>query len=151
MKGEILNKMAELDLEQIKKIIPHREPFLLIDKVLELEPGKRVVALKKVSQDEPWFKGHFPDYAVVPGVLTIEMMAQAGAVCVLSMKQNNGKIALFGGIDKARFKKPILPGSEVVLIVQTEGFKEAIGFAKAKAMVDGKVAVAARLMFALKS
>ena len=141
----------ELNLEQIKKIIPHREPFLLIDKVLELEPGKRVLAVKKLSNEEPWFRGHFPNYAVQPGVLTIEMLAQAGAVCVLSMEQNAGKIALFGGIEKARFKRPILPGDEVLLAVETERFKGPIGFANAKAFVGEQVAVVARLMFALKS
>lgn len=141
----------ELNLEQIKKIIPHREPFLLIDKVLELEPGKRVLAVKKLSNEEPWFRGHFPSYAVQPGVLTIEMLAQAGAVCVLSMEQNAGKIALFGGIEKARFKRPILPGDEVFLAVETERFKGPIGFANAKALVGEQVAVVARLMLALKS
>ena len=141
----------ELNLEQIKKIIPHREPFLLIDKVLELEPGKRVLAVKKLSNEEPWFRGHFPNYAVQPGVLTIEMLAQAGAVCVLSMEQNAGKIALFGGIEKARFKRPILPGDEVFLAVETERFKGPSGFANAKAFVGEQVAVVARLMLALKS
>ena len=141
----------ELNLEQIKKIIPHREPFLLIDKVLELEPGKRVLAFIKLSNEEPWFRGHFPNYAVQPGVLTIEMLAQAGAVCVLSMEQNAGKIALFGGIEKARFKRPVLPGDEVFLAVETERFKGPIGFANAKALVGEQVAVVARLMFALKS
>ena len=141
----------ELNLEQIKKIIPHREPFLLIDKVLELEPGKRVLAVKKLSNEEPWFRGHFPNYAVQPGVLTIEMLAQAGAVCVLSMDQNAGKIALCGGLEKARFKRPILPGDEVFLAVETERFKGPIGFANAKALVGEQVAVVARLMFALKS
>lgn len=141
----------ELNLEQIKKIIPHREPFLLIDKVLELEPGKRVLAVKKLSNEEPWFRGHFPNYAVQPGVLTIEMLAQAGAVCVLSMEQNAGKIALFGGIEKARFKRPILPGDEVFLAVETERFKGPVGFANAKALVGEQVAVVARLMLALKS
>lgn len=143
--------MSELNLDQIKKIIPHREPFLLIDRVLELEPGRRVVASKKLSTEEPWFRGHFPTYAVQPGVLTIEMLAQAGAVCVLSMKQNAGKIALFGGIDKARFKRPILPGDEVFLIAEMESFRGSVGFAKAKALVNEKEAVVARLMFALKS
>lgn len=142
--------MAELNLEQIKKIIPHREPFLLIDRVIELEPGKRVVAIKKLSEKEPWFRGHFPNYAVQPGVLTIEMLAQAGAVCVLSLEQNAGKIALFGGIDKARFKKTVLPGDELKLIVEVESFKGLLGYAKAVALVKEEVAVVARLMMVLK-
>lgn len=142
--------METLNLEEIKKIIPHREPFLLIDRVTELEPGKRVVAFKKLMSDEPWFRGHFPSYAVQPGVLTIEMLAQAGAVCVLSVDEHRGKIALFGGIDKARFKAQVLPGDELELVVEVESLRGPIGFAKARALVDGKLAVEARLMFVLK-
>ena len=92
--------MSLMDKEQIKSIIPHRDPFLLIDEVVELEPGKRVVAKKHLKEDEAWFKGHFPNQPVQPGVLTIEMLAQAGAVCILSVPENKGKIAFFGGIDK---------------------------------------------------
>ena len=139
--------MGELNLDQIKKIIPHREPFLLIDRVLELEPGKRVVAMKKLTGDEAWFKGHFPGYAVQPGVLTIEMLAQAGAVCVLSLKQNEGKLALFGGIDKARFKRPVLPGEEIKLVANLENFKGSFGFASGKAFVNDELAASAKLLF----
>ena len=95
--------MALLNQEQIKEIIPHRDPFLLIDEVLELEPGVRAVALKHIKEDEDWFRGHFPGHPIQPGVLMIEMLAQTGAVSVLSLPENKGKIAVFAGIDKARF------------------------------------------------
>ncbi|MEG0692137.1 MAG: 3-hydroxyacyl-ACP dehydratase FabZ, partial [Oscillospiraceae bacterium] len=101
--------MVLLNQEQIKEIIPHRDPFLLIDEVLELEPGVRVVANKHLKLDEFWFKGHFPQEPVQPGVLSIEMLAQAGAVCILSLPENKGKIAYFAGIDKAKFRAKVLP------------------------------------------
>lgn len=142
--------MSLMDKEQIKSIIPHRDPFLLIDEVVELEPGKRVVAKKHLKEDESWFKGHFPNQPVQPGVLTIEMLAQAGAVCILSVPENKGKIAFFGGIDKARFKKQILPGDTVTLSVEIIKIKGPIGVGKAIATVDGKKAVSAEIMFALE-
>ncbi len=142
--------MSLMDKEQIKSIIPHRDPFLLIDEVVELEPGKRVVAKKYLKEDEAWFKGHFPNQPVQPGVLTIEMLAQAGAVCILSVPENKGKIAFFGGIDKARFKRQILPGDVVTLSVEIIKIKGPIGVGKAIATVDGKKAVSAEIMFALE-
>lgn len=142
--------MSLMDKEQIKSIIPHRDPFLLIDEVVELEPGKRVVAKKHLKEDESWFKGHFPNQPVQPGVLTIEMLAQAGAVCILSVPENKGKIAFFGGIDKARFKRQILPGDTVTLSVEIIKIKGPIGVGKAIATVDGKKAVSAEIMFALE-
>ena len=96
--------MPVLNLEQIKEIIPHRDPFLLIDEIVELEPGVRAVGKKYLKPEETWFKGHFPQEPVQPGVLTIEMLAQTGAVCALSLPENRGKIAFFAGIDKARFR-----------------------------------------------
>ncbi len=108
------------------------------------------MAFKKLMFDEPWFRGHFPSCAVQPGVLTIEMLAQAGAVCILSVNEHRGKIALFGGIDKARFKAQVLPGDELELVVEVESVRGSVGFAKARALVGGKIAVEARLMFALK-
>ena len=116
--------MPLLTQEQIKEIIPHRDPFLLIDEVLEMEPGVRVVAQKYLKPDEFWFKGHFPQEPVQPGVLTIEMLAQAGAVCALSLPENKGKIAYFAGIDKAKFRQKIVPGDTIRLeveIVKTRG------------------------------
>lgn len=142
--------MPLMDKEQIKSIIPHRDPFLLIDEIVELEPGKRVVAKKHVKEDEFWIKGHFPKQPVQPGVLTIEMLAQAGAVCILSVPENKGKIAFFGGIDKARFKRQILPGDVVTLNVEIIKIKGSIGVGKAIATVDGKKAVSAQIMFALE-
>ena len=142
--------MSLMDKEQIKSIIPHRDPFLLIDEIIELEPGKRVVAKKHVKEDEFWIKGHFPNQPVQPGVLTIEMLAQAGAVCILSVPENKGKIAFFGGIDKARFKRQVLPGDIVTLNVEIIKIKGSIGVGKAIATVDGKKAVLAQIMFALE-
>lgn len=142
--------MSLMNKEQIKSIIPHRDPFLLIDEIVELEPGKRVVAKKHVKEDEFWVKGHFPNQPVQPGVLTIEMLAQAGAVCILSVPENKGKIAFFGGIDKARFKRQVLPGDVVTLNVEIIKIKGSIGVGKAIATVDGKKAVSAQIMFALE-
>ena len=111
--------MAEvlLNQEQIKEIIPHRAPFLLIDEVLSMEVGKKVVARKYIKEDDFWFKGHFPEKPVTPGVLMIEMLAQAGAVCILSQPEFKGKIALFAGIDKAKFRAMAKPGDTLRLEV----------------------------------
>ena len=99
-----------LNIDEIKKIIPHRYPFLLIDKVTELEPGKRAVGIKNVTMNEPFFAGHFPDYPVMPGVLIVEALAQVGAVAVLSMPEYAGRLAFFAGIDGVRFKRQVRPG-----------------------------------------
>lgn len=141
--------MAVLNLEQIKEIIPHRDPFLLIDEVVELEPGVRCVAKKHLKQDETWFQGHFPEQPVQPGVLTIEMLAQAGAVCVLSLEANKGKIALFAGIDKARFRGQVKPGDTLTLEMEMIKNRGSIGVGKATAYVDGKRVVTAELTFAI--
>lgn len=138
-----------MDKEQIKQIIPHRDPFLLIDEVNELEVGKRVVATKYLKPDEFWFKGHFPQQPVQPGVLTIEMLAQAGAVCALSMPENKGKLAFFAGIDKARFTGVVKPGDTLRLEVEIVKMKGKIGIGKAVASVDGKKVARAEIMFAL--
>ena len=143
--------MSGLSIEEIKKIIPHREPFLFLDEVLEMEPGKKIVARKKVRDDEFWVRGHFPNFAVCPGVIVIEMLAQAGAVCVLALPQNKGKIAFFGGIKKARFKRQILPLDVVTLEVEILKMVYDVGIGKAKALVDGKIAVLAEIAFALKN
>lgn len=138
-----------LNREQIMEIIPHRDPFLLIDEVLEMEVGVRIKARKYIKEEDFWFKGHFPDYPVTPGVLMIEMLAQAGAVCMLSKPQYKGKIALFAGIDKAKFRKQVVPGDVLDLEVEIIKEKLSIGTGKAIATVDGKKAVSCEISFAV--
>ena len=138
-----------LNQEHIKEIIPHRDPFLLIDEVTELEPGVRVTAKKFLRPEEYWFKGHFPAQPVTPGVLMIEMLAQAGAVCALALPENKGKIAFFAGIDKARFRGQVVPGDTLELHVEMTGQKGPIGFGKAVATVNGKKVVTAEISFAV--
>lgn len=141
--------MALMNQEEIKAIIPHRDPFLLIDEVLELEPGVRCVAQKYMDPDSFWYSGHFPGYPVTPGVLMIEMLAQTGAVCALSMPENKGRLALFGGIDKARFRREVRPGETLRLEIEIIRMRGTIGIGKAVATVDGKKAVTAELTFIL--
>ncbi len=141
--------MALLNKEQIKEIIPHRDPFLLIDEVLELEPGIRAVATKYLRPEEDWFRGHFPQEPVQPGVLMIEMLAQTGAVCALSLPENKGKIAYFAGIDKARFRGKVSPGDTLRLEVEIIKNRGSIGVGKATAYVGDKKVVTAELTFAL--
>ncbi len=144
--------MAQTTLgrEQIEAILPHRDPFLLIDEVVELEPGTRVVARKHVRGDEWWFAGHFPGRPVMPGVLIVEAMAQTGAVAVLSQEENRGRIAFFGGIDGVRFKRIVEPGDELELECRIEAVRGPIGKGKATAKVDGKLAARGTLTFAVE-
>lgn len=134
---------------QIMRILPHRYPFLLIDRVLELEQGKRVVALKNITANEPQFTGHFPDRPIMPGVLMVEAMAQAGAVAVLSLPENRGKLALFAGIDECRFKRTVLPGDTLLIKVEVEKLQRLFGRARVSASVDGEIAVEAVLSFVI--
>lgn len=138
-----------MDKEAIKAVIPHRDPFLLIDEIVEMEPGQHVIAKKHLKEDEYWFKGHFPGMPVQPGVLTLEMLAQAGAVCVLSMPENQGKVAMFAGADKVRWRRPVLPGETLTLEVTVNKFRGPVGFGTAVASVDGKKAVTAEISFAV--
>ena len=138
-----------LNQEQIKKIIPQREPFLMIDEVENYVPGESCTAYKKVRKEEYYFKGHFPGNPIMPGVLIVESLAQTGAVAILSMKENKGKNALFGGIDKLRFKKQVVPGDTLKLEVKIIKRKGPIGIGEAIATVDGKVAAKGELTFAI--
>ena len=133
--------MTVLDRQEIEAILPHREPFLLIDEVLELEPGARVVARKTVREDEWYLAGHFPGRPVMPGVLIVEAMAQTGAVAVLSQEENRGRLALFAGIDDMRFKRIVEPGDELLLECELEAVRGPIGRGKARATVGGRLAV----------
>ncbi len=139
----------ELDREAIMKILPHREPFLFVDKIISLETGKHATGIKNVNIDEYFFKGHFPGRPVMPGVLIIESMAQVGGVMMLSPEENRGKIAYFMSIDNAKFRKPVVPGDQLILEVQAGKIKSRTGQVHAKALVDGKVVAEADLMFAL--
>ena len=143
--------MACLNREQVMEVIPHRDPFLLIDEVEELEPGIRAVAKKHLSEDDYWFKGHFPGAPVQPGVLTIEMLAQTGAVCALSLEENKGKTAYFAGINNAKFKRKVVPGDVLILELEIIKEKGPIGIGKGTAKVDGKPVAFAELTFAVGS
>jgi len=139
-----------LNSHEIMEIIPHRYPFLLIDKVLEFEPGVSAKAVKNVTVNEPHFLGHFPSEHVMPGVLIVEALAQTGAVAILSLEENKGKIAYFAGIDKCKFKSKVVPGDTLELSVKIIKQKGPIGIGEAVAKVDGKVAVKAELKFAIE-
>lgn len=141
--------MKEMGREDIEKIIPHREPFLLIDKIIDIEPGKKVKGVKYVRQEEYYFKGHFPSNPIMPGVLIVEAVAQAGAVALLTLPENKGKLVLFAGIDKARFKKIVRPGDELMIEVVMEDFRRNIGKARGRVMVGDDVACTVDIMFAL--
>ena len=140
-----------LDKEEIKKIIPQREPFLMIDEVEENIPGERATAYKYVDEAEWYFQGHFPGNPIMPGVLIAESLAQTGAVAILSKQENQGKNALFGGIDKMRFKKQVLPGDKLKLEVKIIKQKGPIGVGEAIASVNGDVVARGELSFAIVS
>ena len=136
-----------LDVNEIKKIIPHRYPFLLVDCIEELESGVKAVGYKNVTVNEPFFQGHFPQQPVMPGVLIIEALAQVGAVAVLSLEENKGKLAFFGGIKNAKFRKQVVPGDVLKLETEIIKCKGPMGVGKAVATVNGKVAAEAEISF----
>ncbi len=138
-----------LDAVAIQAIIPHRHPFLLVDRIIELEAGKRAVGLKNVSMGEPFFQGHFPTYPVMPGVLIVEAMAQVGAVAMLQHPDGAGKLALFAGIDNVRFKRQVKPGDVLRLEVEIGQIRRGIGIGAGTATVDGELACKGDIMFAL--
>ena len=138
-----------LGIKEIQEIIPHRHPFLLVDKIEELEPGVKAVGYKAVTYDESFFKGHFPQEPVMPGVLMVEALAQVGAVAILSVPENKGKTAYFGSINSCKFKKKVVPGDLIRLECELIKVKGPVGVGKATATFDGQVAVIAELTFAI--
>nr|WP_246369933.1 3-hydroxyacyl-ACP dehydratase FabZ [Saccharibacillus deserti] len=138
-----------MDSQQIQEIIPHRPPFLLVDRILEVEPGKSAVGIKNVTVNEPFFAGHFPGYPVMPGVLIVEALAQVGSVAMMIVEENRGKLGFFAGIDGFRFRGQVKPGDTLRLEVEMTRFKGMIGKGHAVAKVDGKVVAEGDMMFAL--
>lgn len=141
--------MSLLTAKEIMEIIPHRQPFLLLDTVEELVPGRRAVARKCVTYNEPFFQGHFPGEPVMPGVLIIEALAQAGAVAILSQEENRGKTAYFAAINSAKFKNKVIPGDVLTLETEIIKTKGPMGIGKATAAVEGKIVASAELTFAI--
>lgn len=135
--------------DEIKSVIPHREPFLMIDEITAIEPGHTVTGLFHATPDKDFFKGHFPDYKVMPGVLQLEALAQAGAVCILSVPQYKGMLAMFGGVEKARFRRQVMPGDILTLEVEVTRISHMGGKARGTAQVDGNICCEAEIMFVL--
>jgi 3-hydroxyacyl-[acyl-carrier-protein] dehydratase len=138
-----------LSTQEIMAIIPHRYPFLLVDRILELEPGQRAVGEKLVTIGEPFFQGHFPDFPIMPGVLIVEALAQTGCVAALSLPENKQKLGLFAGLNNVRFKRPVRPGDTLRLEVQFDKIRMGIGRGRGVATVEGQLACEGELMFAI--
>ena len=141
--------MMKYSSDELAQILPHRYPFALVDRIVDGEEGKWAKGIKCVTVNEPFFQGHFPQYHVMPGVLIVEAMAQVGGVALLSMPENKGKLALFGGIKNARFRRQVVPGDVLEIECTLTKMKGPVGIGEAKAMVDGQVAATAELTFAL--
>ena len=140
----------ELDIKEIMEILPHRPPFLLVDRIVECEPGRSAKGVKCVSMNEPFFPGHFPGQLIMPGVLILEALAQTGAVAALSLPENRGRLAVFGGVKNCRFKKPVTPGDVLELSCELVERRGPIGYGKAVARVGGKIAAQAELTFVIQ-
>jgi 3-hydroxyacyl-[acyl-carrier-protein] dehydratase len=138
-----------LKIEDIRNVVPHRYPFLLVDRILEVDPGRRAIGLKNVTINEAFFEGHFPGHAVMPGVLLVEAMAQVGGVILLTIPENRGKLAYFAGLDKVRFRKPVVPGDALISEVEIIRHRGNFGKVKAVARVDGEVVVDGILLFSV--
>ena len=138
-----------LDAKQILDLLPHRYPFIMVDRVLEIEPGRRVVAIKNVSVNEPYFQGHFPGHPVMPGVLILEALAQAGAVALLAAPEHRGKLGLFAGLEGVRFRRQVVPGDQLRLEVEITRLRGSIGRGNGKAYVGGELVAEGELLFAL--
>jgi 3-hydroxyacyl-[acyl-carrier-protein] dehydratase len=140
----------QIRMDQIMEMLPHRYPMLLVDRILEIEPDRRIVALKNVSVNEAFFQGHFQNRPVMPGVLIFEAMAQAGACLVFHRRENRGRLAFLAGVDHARFKRPATPGDQLILEIHVLHLRKNFGKCAAKALIDGEIACEAELMFALE-
>jgi 3-hydroxyacyl-[acyl-carrier-protein] dehydratase len=138
-----------LDIGAIKEILPHRYPFLLVDRIIELEPGKRAVGIKNVTANEPFFQGHFPERAIMPGVLLIEVMAQVGGIMILSLPEHRGKLAYIATIESAKFRRPIVPGDTLTAEVELVRIMGTMGKVRCRLRVGTEAAVEAVIMFAL--
>jgi 3-hydroxyacyl-[acyl-carrier-protein] dehydratase len=140
---EIMNNI------EVQNVLPHRYPFLLVDKILEIEIGKKAVGVKNVTINEPFFQGHFPGNPIMPGVLIVEAMAQVGGIAILSMEEYKGKLAVFTGIERMKFRKQVVPGDTLIMEAELIAFKMGIGKAKVCAKVEGKIAAQGEIMFAI--
>ena len=140
----------KLNIQEIREILPHRYPFLMVDRITDMEPGKYAYGLKCVSANEGQFTGHFPNYPVMPGVLILEALAQTGAVALLYEEENRGKLAMFGGVRQCRFKHEVLPGDVLELYCEIESRRGPMGFGNAVASVDGEIVAQAKLSFVIK-
>ena len=141
--------LPTLDIEAIKEILPHRYPFLLVDRITELEPGRRAVGIKNVTANEPFFQGHFPERAIMPGVLLIEAMAQVGGVMILALPEHRGKLAFLASIDGVKFRRPIVPGDTLTTEAELQRIIGTMGKVRCTMRVGAEAAVEATIMFAL--